>query len=40
MGHTGAVRSIDFSNDGKQFLSTGFDKMVKVGFSPFLCLFE
>ncbi len=29
VGHTKAVRDIQFSNDGKHFLSCGFDGMVQ-----------
>eukprot|EP00735_Rhodelphis_limneticus_P000942 TRINITY_DN11477_c0_g1::TRINITY_DN11477_c0_g1_i1::g.10892::m.10892 TRINITY_DN11477_c0_g1::TRINITY_DN11477_c0_g1_i1::g.10892 ORF type:complete len:577 (-),score=62.27,sp/O60508/PRP17_HUMAN/47.55/1e-169,WD40/PF00400.27/1.1e-08,WD40/PF00400.27/7.5e-09,WD40/PF00400.27/0.28,WD40/PF00400.27/0.00018,WD40/PF00400.27/76,WD40/PF00400.27/3.9e+02,WD40/PF00400.27/0.00024,Nup160/PF11715.3/1.1,Nup160/PF11715.3/3.9 TRINITY_DN11477_c0_g1_i1:29-1726(-) len=30
IGHTKAVRSIDFNNDGRQFLSIGYDRLVKL----------
>lgn len=30
MGHEQAVKDICFSNDGRRFLSTSFDKMVKL----------
>ncbi|KAF1332888.1 putative pre-mrna splicing factor, partial [Globisporangium splendens] len=29
-GHSGAVRGINFSNDGKQFLSCGFDRFIQL----------
>lgn len=29
-GHTGAVRAIHFSNDGRQFLSAGFDRFLQL----------
>lgn len=29
-GHTGAVRAIHFSNDGRQFLSAGFDRFIQL----------
>lgn len=29
-GHTGAIRAINFSNDGKQFLSCGFDRFIQL----------
>ena len=29
MGHNEGVRDICFSNDGKRFLSAGFDKLVQ-----------
>ncbi|POM59915.1 Pre-mRNA splicing factor, partial [Phytophthora palmivora] len=29
-GHSGAVRAINFSNDGKQFLSCGFDRFIQL----------
>jgi len=30
IGHTKMVRDISFSNDGKRFLSAGFDKYIKL----------
>jgi WD40 repeat protein len=30
LGHSGAVRAIDFSPDGRTFLSGSFDKSIKV----------
>lgn len=29
-GHSGAVRGLNFSNDGKQFLSCGFDRFLRL----------
>ncbi|TYZ58344.1 hypothetical protein PybrP1_007182 [[Pythium] brassicae (nom. inval.)] len=29
-GHSGAVRAIHFSNDGRQFLSAGFDRFIQL----------
>lgn len=30
MGHSQAVKDVSFSNDGKRFLSTGFDRQIKL----------
>jgi pre-mRNA-processing factor 17 len=30
MGHSKAVRDVTFSNDGKQFLSAGYDRQIKL----------
>ena len=31
MGHSKAVRDIAFTNDGRKFLSAGFDRVVNYG---------
>jgi pre-mRNA-processing factor 17 len=30
MGHTKAIKDINFNNDGKQFLSASYDRQIKL----------
>lgn len=38
MGHTEAVRDIYFTNDGYNFLSAGYDRMVTNKLSRFIMI--